>query len=1058
MTPILELRDGTEGAKLEPYSLFYVQAPDAPAPPSLGFRPDPAYFRRVHDGSALDMGYTRSALWLCFTARSAASARSWLLSVGPSDLDSATLYLVGPDGSAETQTAGIADPASHERQAPSEFIFRLTLGPGDVRTAYLRLASEGRLRASVRVWDSFAYLRAGARDTALSGIFLGVLTAIFIYTLFLVISLRDRSYAFYLVYLGALFLYMTSTSGAGNIVLWPGRAWLARHAPPLCLAVMAIGSLLFVRGYLDPERASSHLSALMVAAAAAMAVSALGVVVLPFGLVMPIADLVFGVGFVAVVAAAVAGALRGMKRSYFVFTAWTFLLAGFAASRLGPSSLNRGEEAGALAQVLVMAFGISSTVDAMRLSKAEGQRRSIELLERANKVKEDFLIGTSLEFRSPLYGIIGLLARLEALLAADAGAEERRLVSLVRAEAARLVNSVENIATYARLRNDDVAFVAERFPLRDALDGAIGVAAHIASGRDLAVNKSIADAEVETDIRALQQIVYNLFSSALDRSPSGAVGLEAEVVELEAPNGDHLLMAGRAGGEIRIAVTDSAPPVPAEILARVLSLGEISESESIGPGLELLVTRLLAERLGGSLEYRRLDVGSRFELRIPRSISWPFGQRERGVPFLPRQLRLGRGARPPEHEPEVDLSETPPSPGGRGRVLVADEDPVFLEALKRALEDRGYSVVPVASMDRAVALAESGRKFDLAVIDATGPGRRGLAACARIRRALPLDELPVVLMTDRESAAAVADAFRAGASDYMPKLAPEELLFARVDTQVALRRAVEERIETRRRIAELEKLKTLGVLAAGVAHEINTPNNAVLRNLPIIAEVWKELSPIVRRFMEDSGGFSIRGWSAEELLAELPEIVADTYAAGLQIKKIVEDLKDYARDSQAQPPEDVDLSAVAAYAARLLGPHVARSTTRFLLEAPEGLPRVRANYQKLTQVAVNVLENALQALPGPEAAVRLSVRADASRDAVVLECADEGRGMDEETLARAFEPFFTTKSDSGGTGLGLSVALGIVRDSGGDIEIESTPGRGTTVRVVLPRGSEEERI
>jgi polar amino acid transport system substrate-binding protein len=330
-----------------------------------------------------------------------------------------------------------------------------------------------------------------------------------------------------------------------------------------------------------------------------------------------------------------------------------------------------------------------------------------------------------------------------------------------------------------------------------------------------------------------------------------------------------------------------------------------------------------------------------------------------------------------------------------------------------------------------------------------------------------MGELPIVVMTDRESAEAVEAAFRAGASDYLPKLSPNELLFARVDTHVALKRSMEETLETRRRIAELEKLKTLGVLAAGVAHEVNTPNNAVIRNLPVISEVWHELSPIVKRLMDESEGFSIRGWSAEELMRELPELLADTYSAGLQIKKIVEDLKDYARDSSSSPPESVDLSAVAAYASRLLGPLAERSTKRFVLDAPAGLPLVKANFQKLTQVAVSILENALQSLPDAEAGVTLATRYEEPRGAgrglperpgrLVLECADEGMGIEPELIEKIFEPFFTTKRDSGGTGLGLSVAIGIVRDAGGDIEIESRQGKGTTVRVVLPAIGETER-
>jgi len=208
--------------------------------------------------------------------------------------------------------------------------------------------------------------------------------------------------------------------------------------------------------------------------------------------------------------------------------------------------------------------------------------------------------------------------------------------------------------------------------------------------------------------------------------------------------------------------------------------------------------------------------------------------------------------------------------------------------------------------------------------------------------------------------------------------------------------------------------------------------------------------------MDEAEGFSIRGWTAEELMRELPELIADTYNAGLQIKKIVEDLKDYARDTSSSPPEPVDLSAVAAYASRLLAPLVGRSTRRFTLDAPAGLPLARANAQKLTQVAVSILENALQSLSGHDARVCLRTRYEPERGNLVLECEDQGSGIHPALLDKVFEPFFTTKRDTGGTGLGLSVALGIVRDAGGEIEIDSRQGRGTTVRVVLPAILETE--
>jgi signal transduction histidine kinase len=1048
---IIELRDGTKRIDVARIALVYDERKPDEAPGTLGFIPDPALFRPIRWPADLNRGFTDTAVWLCFTIRSAASDRSWLIAAGPNYTDSVTAYIIDPDGRAETQTAGAAESAGGQGHAVSDFLFRLTIGPGEVKTVYLRFASQETLRIHASIWDAYRFIRADATDTAFVGLILGVVIAVFVYTMFLVISLREISYGFYLLYLVGLFFYLLAANGAGAWFLWPGNLWFERRATPFFACVMMFGIFLFGRAYMETRKNAPLFDKILILHVLLIPLFLFGLAAFDYRSAMKVGGFLLFSGLASMLVAGIRCAYSHERRAYYFTAAWIFGMAGAVTSQLGTLGFTgvysdffwaKGEQLGALIQVLILAYGISDTVNSMRLEKEEGQRRSIELLKRANAVKEDFLVATSLEFRSPLFGIIGLLGRLDTLIAERAGPEVRRLVSLVQAEALRLLNNVSTIATYSQLRHGDIALRIERFSLKEAIDGATAVSAYLAAGKDIAMERSIDDIEMLSDIRAVQQVIYNLYSDALKRCGSGRVYLE-----------------GRTDADgVRIAVVESGPPLSHEVLARGTGEIGIAGLETVGPGLELLVTRLLVERLGGGLSYDRREGENRFLVRLPLRAAWPYDQRESGRRTLPLPMaaRTDLGGATAMAPADVDLSETKDDGKRKGRVLLADEDPVFLEALKHYLEERGYSVLPMLSCDRAAELARGEADFDLVLLDASGPSRSGLRACERIRDMRPLGELPVVIMTERESPESVAEAFRAGASDYMPKLAPTELLFARVDTQVALKRAVQEVLGTRHRIAELEKLKTLGVLAAGVAHEINTPNNAVLRNLPIMAEVWTELTPIVRRIMEESGGFSIRGWSSAELLQNLPELVNDTYAAGQQIKKIVEDLKDYARDSSSSPPEDVDLSAVAAYASRLLGPLVERRTLHFKLDAARNLPPVRASYQKLTQVAVNVLENALQALDDPNESVTVRIFADPDRAAVILECSDEGRGIEPDIRDRLFEPFFTTKRDSGGSGLGLPVALGIVRESGGDIEIDSTPGKGTTVRVVFPAGAPEE--
>jgi polar amino acid transport system substrate-binding protein len=135
---------------------------------------------------------------------------------------------------------------------------------------------------------------------------------------------------------------------------------------------------------------------------------------------------------------------------------------------------------------------------------------------------------------------------------------------------------------------------------------------------------------------------------------------------------------------------------------------------------------------------------------------------------------------------------------------------------------------------------------------------------------------------------------------------------------------------------------------------------------------------------------------------------------------------------------------------RLVDNPLRKATQRFELELEDGLPAVRGSARRIEQVVVNLLLNACQALPDPARRVRLATRHDARRSAVVLEVHDEGVGIPPEHLSRLTDPFFTTKREAGGTGLGLSVSEGIVKEHGGALEFSSTVGAGTVVALVLP--------
>ncbi len=258
----------------------------------------------------------------------------------------------------------------------------------------------------------------------------------------------------------------------------------------------------------------------------------------------------------------------------------------------------------------------------------------------------------------------------------------------------------------------------------------------------------------------------------------------------------------------------------------------------------------------------------------------------------------------------------------------------------------------------------------------------------------------------------------------------------------------------RRRLIQAEKLASLGELVAGVAHEINNPNHTIALNADILAEVWSSVSPILDRVMEGRDGDLVGGIEWSEARGEAPLLLSGIAAASRDIDAIVRGLKDYAR-SEAKPEiEDVAVNLVLKAALTLFSNYVKKSTHRLAVDLAEGLPPVRANFQRLEQVAVNLLQNACQALTDPEQAIRVSTSYDEPSGTVRIVIADEGRGMSSELLERIKDPFFTTKHDLGGVGLGLSISESIVTEYGGRLDYSSEPGVGTVATVSLQAASE----
>ncbi len=251
------------------------------------------------------------------------------------------------------------------------------------------------------------------------------------------------------------------------------------------------------------------------------------------------------------------------------------------------------------------------------------------------------------------------------------------------------------------------------------------------------------------------------------------------------------------------------------------------------------------------------------------------------------------------------------------------------------------------------------------------------------------------------------------------------------------------------------RLASLGVLSAGIAHEINNPNHAILANAPLLARIWQDALPILNEYEQEQGNFLLAGLSFAQARQAISRGMSDIGDNAKRIQKIVDNLKHLGKQDRGHMDELADLARILSAVVTLLDARIRKHTDAFTLELPETLPTVRGNVQQLEQVFINVIVNALESLPDRSCSVKVSARSEGAGSRVVVQVEDQGKGIAEDVMAQIGEPFFTTKAESGGTGLGLSISSSIVEKHGGVLRFEPNKHPGTTVSIDLPVTMEE---
>ena len=392
-------------------------------------------------------------------------------------------------------------------------------------------------------------------------------------------------------------------------------------------------------------------------------------------------------------------------------------------------------------------------------------------------------------------------------------------------------------------------------------------------------------------------------------------------------------------------------------------------------------------------------------------------------------------------------------------VLIADDDSVSRRLLQSYLQKWGYEVTAAKDGAEAWDLFDGG-SFPMIITDWMMPELDGPGLIRRIRSAGRPGYVYAMLVTAKSEKEDLVEGMEAGADDFLTKPFDRDELRVRLRAGERIIRLEQNVRETKVALIETEKLASLGRLAAGVAHEINNPLAFVVNNLAVLRRDVLDAMRVLDKYREGGDclaraepGLAAEAARLEEeidlpyLRGNLPQLFESSAEGLRRVRAIVQNLRDFARLDEAEFKE-VDVNAALRSTLEALRHESYKKAIR-VETAFQELPPVTCHAGKINQTFLNILLNAIQASER-EGQIEVRTRPDGEA-AVLVEIEDHGSGIRPEDLPHIFEPFFTTKPVGAGTGLGLSVSYGIVRDQGGTIEVESVVGRGSLFRIRLPR-------
>ena len=731
-----------------------VFSPNRDASFNIGYRNAPVWFH-----VPLFRPKTKEAPQSFSTTPSISVDKTWLLSINYAQLDLIDIYTVKPDGRISHHRLGDSLPFDQRPYKYHQFVSPITIDEGENIDLYIRVKTQSSVQMPMTLSSPRLTTEQQGVFSTLYGMYFGIMLVMILYNLFIYITVRDKSYLFYVVYISCFALFQASLSGHAYAYFWPNFPQMAQLSTPVFIALTTVFGIQFSRSFLSVDKHFPNIDRLLIALCSLSTLIFILAFIAPYPIII---KAVIGCAVLSTLVVFMAGAISlksGNPIARFFLLAWLGLLPGVIIQALAnlnilPNNMFTAQAGmiGATLEVVLLSLALADRINVLRkenkhiaaASREKTQKINRELsvalsqVEQNNRLKDQFLGTISHEFRTPMNGVEGSLALIKT---DNLSPGQKNYIRTAQQSAQEMTALVDSILRFSEIQSGALELKPEAINLRELFNPyEMSFRKHcLNKNLELSwhIDRSIPDV-ITGDSEQLLLVLHQLLDNAIKFTLEGHISIN---ISSNREQSSHQEM-------LTISVIDSGEGIQTEQLDSVFNAfhqlnGEFNRSHR-GLGIGLAICRELAKIMQGNLHVESTPgEGTEFVFSIP----------------------LHRGSEDAIYR-EEDISEAICS---HKTILIAEDNPVNQMVLKGMLQQLGCVVI-TANNGEEVSRVLTTQPVDLIMMDCQMPVVDGFEATRKIRASRgAYSNIPIIAVTANAMTGDSQRCLKAGMNDYIKK-------------------------------------------------------------------------------------------------------------------------------------------------------------------------------------------------------------------------------------------------------------------------------------------------